>query len=48
MYSWEPPATAPLPIWVLQNGMPTRRTNSDKGSARCGLLAAAPSMISGR
>ena len=40
--------TAPLPIWVLKNGMPVRRTKSESGSTRRGRLAAAPSMISGR
>ena len=39
--------TAPFPIWVLKNGILHRRTNADSGSARCGRLAAAPSMTSG-
>ena len=40
--------TAPLPIWVLKKGMPSRRTNCDSGSASCGRLAPAPSITSGR
>jgi hypothetical protein len=43
-----PPATVPLPIWVLKNGMRVRRMNSTRPVAKRGRLDAAPSITSGR
>lgn len=39
---------APLPICVQKNGICRRRTKSDRAFAKCGRLAAAPSMTRGR
>ena len=48
MYSLLPPATVPLPIWVVKNGICSRRTKPPRPAVLRGRLAAAPSMISGR
>ncbi len=48
MYSPEPPATAPLPICVVKNGMPARCTKADSASLDCGRDAAEAIISSGR
>ena len=48
MYRPEPPATAPLPICVVKNGMPARNTKADSASLDCGRDAADAIINNGR